>query len=267
MTRKSKFDLNQIFEYWSRRPEEFKIDHRSSWYDLPMIKREISHVAEHLEGGWKVLDAGCGNGFTACELAKQKDLNIHGIDYVPELIDAATKGLADQPGHISDRVSFSVGNILEIDADDSAFDAVVSIRVLINLHNFENQIRAINECARVVKPGGKILLSEATKQGRDNLNAFRAEWGLPELPVPKFNFYLDLDQLVDNVPAPLRLESIIDFSSTYYVATRLLKPLLASTAKKEIDVGDTNMHWNRWFANVPSIGEYGIQRLLVFTKL
>ena len=40
----------------------------------------------------------------------------------------------------------------------------------------------MEECARVLKPGGILLLSEATIQGWTKLNDFRAEWGLPRDP-------------------------------------------------------------------------------------
>lgn len=60
---------------------------------------------------------------------------------------------------------------------------------------------------------------------------------------------------------------VSNFSSTYYVATRVIKPLLIQALGTQIDVADANMEWNRWFSQLPSWGNYGTQKLFVFRKV
>jgi SAM-dependent methyltransferase len=149
---------------------------------------------------------------------------------------------------------------------DASYDKVTAIRVIINLGEWERQRAALLECARVVRPGGLLLLSEATVQGWQRLNKLRREWGLPDIPMPPFNRYLDQDAVVAALSPRLELVGIADFASTYYVGTRVLKPLLARALGASVDVADPEAEWNRWCAQLPAWGDYGTQKLFVFRK-
>jgi len=59
---------------------------------------------------------------------------------------------------------------------------------------------------------------------------------------------------------------MVNFSSTYYIGTRVLKPLLIKALSADIDVADPDMEWNRWFAQLPAWGDYGTQELFIFKK-
>jgi len=65
----------------------------------------------------------------------------------------------------------------------------------------------------------------------------------------------------------MQLIEISNFASTYYVGTRVLKPLLALATKAPLNVADPGAQWNRWFSALPSAGDYGTQKLFVFKKL
>ena len=111
------------------------------------------------------------------------------------------------------------------------------------------------------------MVSEATQQGWNRLNGFRKEWGLPEIPIPPFNHYLNQDQLIEAVSSHhLRLLEVSNFASSYYVGTRVLKPLLIKALGTDVDVADPNMEWNRWCAQLPPFGDYGTQKLFIFKK-
>jgi SAM-dependent methyltransferase len=127
-------------------------------------------------------------------------------------------------------------------------------------------MEGLRECARVVKPGGTLLVSEATVQGWRKLNKFRQEWGLPDIPMPPFNRYIDEDQLVEELPSDLRLLRIVNFASSYYVGTRVLKPLLSKALGGAVNPADPEMEWNRWFSLLPPAGDYGTQKLFIFQK-
>jgi len=163
-------------------------------------------------------------------------------------------------------VTFGVGDITALKQPDAAFDKLTVIRVVINLGAWENQAKALRECARVLKPGGMLLLSEATLQGWRRLNEFRAEWTLPEIPMPPFNSYLDEDSVAQAVRDSMELVELVNFASSYYVGTRVVKPLLARALGGEIDAADPKMHWNRWCSELPPAGDYGTQKLFVFRK-
>jgi len=98
------------------------------------------------------------------------------------------------------------------------------------------------------------------------LNQFRREWNLPDISIPSFNKYIDQDQLIESVSDILDIIEIKNFTSTYYIGTRVLKPLLINALGQNIDVADPDMEWNRWFSQLPSWGDYGTQKLFVFRK-
>jgi ubiquinone/menaquinone biosynthesis C-methylase UbiE len=262
-----RFSLEQIREFWIQQAREHGQSPAASWSDKMAIELEIREIFKRLADGDRILDVGCGNGYSTLQLALQKRVDILGLDFIPEMIDQARITLQKVVNKLSGKVEFKVGDITALDEPSDAYDKVVVVRTIINLGEWDRQIKGLLECGRVLKPGGMLLLSEATLQGWNQLNSFRREWGLPDIPMPPFNQYLDQKEVIQTVSTDLRLIELDNFSSTYYVGTRVLKPLLIQALGAKIDVADPNMEWNRWFAELPSWGNYGIQKLFVFEKM
>jgi len=232
-----------------------------------LIEMEIDQLDKYLENGDKVLDVGCANGYSTLQLASRKKICITGIDFIPKMIKQAGLRLHKMDRKIAGEANFKVGDITCLSEPAESYDKVIVVRVLINLREWRHQIKGLNECIKVLRPGGTLLLSEATLQGWRQLNKFRKEWKLPAIPMPVFNQYVDQRKLIKAALPHLKLVKVVDFASTYYVATRVIKPLLIKAAGLNIDVADTGMEWNRWFSQWPSWGDYGTQKLFVFEKL
>jgi ubiquinone/menaquinone biosynthesis C-methylase UbiE len=214
----------------------------------------------------RVIDIGCANGFSTIKYAERFNINIKGVDYVPEMIAAARDRLAAQAERLKGAATFEVGDIMALDEPDGRYDAAIVTRVIINLGEREKQIAAIREAARIIKVGGALLVSEATREGLQRLNSFRSEWGLEPIPEPPFNRYID-EQLARTAATDLLdLEEISNFASTYFVGTRVLKPLLASASSSRVDPARGEMEWNRFFSLLPAAGDYGTQKLFVFRR-
>ncbi|MCB0200191.1 MAG: class I SAM-dependent methyltransferase [Anaerolineae bacterium] len=261
-----KFGLEQIRGFWTQQALKHGTSPVASWSDKPIIEMEIREVLKHLADGDRILDIGCANGYSTIQLASQKRVNIRGLDYVPEMIEQARVHLSEVAHKLLGEVEFAIGDITALHEPAGIYDQVVVIRVIINLGDWHHQLKGLRECIRVLKPGGLLLLSEATVQGWNRMNSFRHEWGLPDVPMPPFNQYLDEEQVVEAVSSDLQLIEINNFSSTYYVGTRVLKPLLIQALGAQIDVADPDMEWNRWFSQLPALGDYGTQKLFVFRK-
>jgi hypothetical protein len=116
---------------------------------------------------------------------------------------------------------------------------------VINLDSWESQARGLREAARTVRAGGLLLLSEATVQGHGKINDLRGEWGLPPIPEPDFNRYLDEDAVCEALADEAELVELVNFASTYFVGTRVIKPLLAQLLDRAELIADPNSHWNR----------------------
>jgi len=65
----------------------------------------------------------------------------------------------------------------------------------------------------------------------------------------------------------MELIDIINFSSTYYIGTRVLRPLLAKALDMNIDYTNHNMEINRLFSLLPAYGDYGTEKLFVLRKV
>ena len=261
-----KLTLEEIKDFWTRQAAEYGQSPSVSWSDHRVIEMEIRELVRRLDDGDKVLDVGCANGFSTIQLASQKAIEIRGLDYLPEMIEQARASMRSLPSSMPGKIDFDVGNIMAIPEPSGVYDKVVVIRVVINLGEWSNQLTALRECARVLKPGGVLLLSEATIQGWSKLNDLRREWGLPDIPMPGFNSYLDEQKVIDFMAAEFELVELVNFASTYFVGTRLLKPLLARALGGKMDPANPNAEWNRWFSTLPAWGDYGTQKLFVFRK-
>jgi len=96
------------------------------------------------------LDVGCGEG-RFCRMLKSRGVDTVGIDPTPALIAAARARDADGVYHeaAAEHLPF----------EDGSFDLVVSYLSLIDISNIEC---AIPEMARVLKPGGSLLIANLT---------------------------------------------------------------------------------------------------------
>ncbi len=259
--------LEEIKRFWTSQAIREGQDHAASWGDRPVIELEIKEIGGHLRDGQRVIDIGCANGYSTVQYAAQRKISIKGVDYVPEMVNCAIERLAGIKSQLSGFVEFAVGDITDLHGEqDNSYDSAIVTRVIINLPNAESQADGLSECARIVRPGGLLLLSEATVEGWERLNAFRQEWNLPPIPQPSFNTYVRQPALVEALSQVMNLEAVIDFSSSYYVATRVFKPLLAQLSGNKAEVANTNMEFNRFSALLPPCGDYGVQKLFVFRK-
>jgi ubiquinone/menaquinone biosynthesis C-methylase UbiE len=262
----AKFSLEQIRDFWTQQAMEHGQAPSASWSDRMVIEMEIREILKRLSSGDRVLDVGCANGYSTVQLASQVETHVRGIDNIPEMIAQARQRLNGFRERLAGSVDFAEGDVTAIPEPSAAYDKVVSVRVIINLGSWDRQRVGLLEYARVLKPGGLLLLSEATLQGWRRLNAFRREWLLDEIPMPPFNQYLDEHLVVEALSPLLELVELVNFASTYYVGTRVLKPLLSRALGGVIDVANPAMEWNRWFSELPAWGDYGTQKLFVFRK-
>ena len=261
-----KLNEHEIRDYWRNQATNFGEDHRASWTDVHAINLEIAEISSRLRNDTRVIDIGCANGFSTINFAQRFRIDIKGVDYIPEMIAAANARLSALAAPPMGSVTFAIGDITGLDEPDSHYDTAIVTRVIINIGQREKQITAIREAARVVKKGGILLVSEATREGLQRLNSFRSEWGLPPIPEPPFNNYVDEELARTAAPDLLVLEEISNFASTYFVGTRVLKPLLASAVGNKIDPARAEMEWNRFFSLLPASGDYGTQKLLVYRR-
>lgn len=111
-----------------------------------------ARVYELLAGrpGGVLLDVGCGPGVTVADLTA-KGFEFHGVDIAPVMIAECER----RYGHLPS-AHFSVGVIERLNFPDAFFDVVVAMGVV---EYVDDDDVAIKEMARVLKPGGSIIVT------------------------------------------------------------------------------------------------------------
>jgi ubiquinone/menaquinone biosynthesis C-methylase UbiE len=129
------------------------------------LEREVWKAAG-LKPGMNVLDAACGPGFTACELAKAVGAGaVTGIDLNEELVFVAHQAKVSEKVN---NVSFRTGNLYDLDLPENAFDFVYARFVFQHL---EKPQLALSNIRKVLKPGGVLCVLDID----DNWTSFSPE--------------------------------------------------------------------------------------------
>jgi ubiquinone/menaquinone biosynthesis C-methylase UbiE len=191
-----------IKEYWNKNAQKFQGSYEASWADIYAINLEIETIGQYIKDGDNVLDVGCANGYSTLSQWKNNRLkSIVGVDYSNNMIEYA-KINQNNFGLRDDNIKFYEGDIRNLEFEDNTFDVVYTTRVLINLSNWEQQKQGISECIRVVKKGGKVILSEAFWEPLVLLNSIRKIVNLKPLVEHDFNRYLKqgyLEEYLNNI--------------------------------------------------------------------
>jgi ubiquinone/menaquinone biosynthesis C-methylase UbiE len=120
-------------------------------YKFPWIMERIEREAALLRGR-HLLEIGCGMGYDSLEFLK-RGVRVTAIDLTENAVRMAARHFEVEGVK---PVAVQVGDALALDFPDSSFDAVWSNGVL---HATGDTQRAIDEVRRVLKPGGRAIIS------------------------------------------------------------------------------------------------------------
>jgi ubiquinone/menaquinone biosynthesis C-methylase UbiE len=118
--------------------------------ELPVFVRMLDRAGIDLRGG-RLLEIGCGNGYGMSLLAERfRPSRLAGIDLMPEQIERARARLPQS-------AEVAVGDATRLEFADASFDGVFVFGIL---HHIPAWRTALAEIARVLRPGGVLLIEE-----------------------------------------------------------------------------------------------------------
>jgi demethylmenaquinone methyltransferase/2-methoxy-6-polyprenyl-1,4-benzoquinol methylase len=173
--------------------------------------RERAADRTELGPGDVALDACCGTGDLAFELARRVEPGgrVIGSDFAEQMLDLARRKAGERG---IDSVRFEFGDAMALSYDDETFDAVT---VGFGVRNLADLDRGIGELARVLKPGGRLVILEITNPRRPPLSTFFSLWFDRVVPIlgtlaGDRDAYTYLPESVKRFPAPEGLAMIMD---------------------------------------------------------
>jgi ubiquinone/menaquinone biosynthesis C-methylase UbiE len=128
-------------------------------YDSDELTKRLGELLA-LQPGDRVLDVASGVGTSAIFLAQIFGCQVVGIDFAVQNVDRANANAAE--AGLTGLVQFKVGDAERLPFDDNEFDALICECAFCT---FPSKPEAANEFARVLRPGGKIGLSDLTRSG------------------------------------------------------------------------------------------------------
>jgi ubiquinone/menaquinone biosynthesis C-methylase UbiE len=268
-------NLEEIRAHWADWSRSWGTDLRATTRGATAKQLEIDALSRRFartlgtDPKGSVLEVGCGNGINCVSLAARfSGLRLHGIDIVEGMIESAGKNAVDRK--VSDRVTFSVGDALEpakAAGVSGNYDLVFTDRCIINLNTTALQVQAIGAMARLVRPGGHLVMIENSAETHARQNDLRQMLGLERRKVAEFNLFFDDAAIRAALPGlGLELVDVEDFGSLHDL---VLYVLLPTTNGGEIDytnplvakAAELNAKMSAAFPG--SLGAFGQNRMYV----
>ena len=203
--------IKKRYDRWSRYYDTFDLggvnDHKKLAVDL--LK---------LEPNARVMDIGVGTGAIIPYLARQlgEEGQVIGIDFSEKMVNVANQRF--QKEGIASKAKAMVADGTKLPFPDNHFDAIIATFAFTS---FPEPEKAINECARVLRPGGRFSILDTGKPANKKHQLKYRYLKFTMWKAGYTNIGLDIPKLVKN--SGLKLHKIQRFSGSFAYITLALK--------------------------------------------
>lgn len=122
---------------------------QANMVDEEQLEKPIA--AAKFKSSDKILDLGCGLGYTSEYLSDLSGANILGIDFAKDAIDSAK----NRTSFKRERVRFQHGNLNSIALHPARFDCILAIDTLYFVNSIAKTIKELKE---ILNPNGRLLV-------------------------------------------------------------------------------------------------------------
>lgn len=161
--------LRGVLERRQTKSQEFFASAAAQW---DRLRGELFGRASYLHAfpglldpAWIVGDLGCGTGQVAASLAPFV-AGVIAVDRSADMLQAARRRVRELPN-----VEVRRGELEALPVQDAGLDAAT---LLLVLHHLPDPVAALAEAARVLRPGGRLLISDMLPHDRE---AYRQQMG------------------------------------------------------------------------------------------
>jgi len=138
----------------------------------------IAAVRNCVHGGENILDLGTGSGVLAILAVKLGADHVFGLDIDPNAVEnAAENALLNE---VADKIDVAEGSMDKIEGTD-IYDMVISNLIM------EGIVELFDDFHRVLKPGGKMILSGILTQQVEELNEFLSQRNIKDYRITTLN--------------------------------------------------------------------------------
>lgn len=135
---------------------------------FPSAVRDVAIARAYLRPEMHVADVGCGTGFLAAGLAPLVE-RVYALDGSPAMLEVARRNLA----HFTN-VTYHLTDGGALPLPDASVDAVLANMYL---HHCPDPAAAIREMARLLRPGGRLVITDLDQHSHEWLRTEMAdEW-------------------------------------------------------------------------------------------
>lgn len=140
--------------YWPDPAENISMEDAQDHYTDLMIH----HL--RIQPGEQLLDVGCGTGEPALRLIRTTGAKVTGITISQVQVDSANQRAREQG--LSDSAHFELVDAMMLPYEDESFDAAWALETLFHM---PDRGQVLREIARVLRPGGRLVIAEAIETG------------------------------------------------------------------------------------------------------
>jgi ubiquinone/menaquinone biosynthesis C-methylase UbiE len=138
-----------IRESYDRLADEYARQIYNELQSKPLDREFLNRFAAEVSGRGEACDMGCGPGQVACYL-RDRGASVFGLDLSPQMVEQARQ--------LNPDISFREGNMLALDLPDASLAGIAAFYAIVNIPR-ESQPQVFREMARVLQPGGLLLLA------------------------------------------------------------------------------------------------------------
>lgn len=136
----------------------YDLNNRVHSLGLDQSWRKYAVKAARVNEGDTVADIACGTGdLTEMFARRSPAADIIGLDFTPEMLDIARDKQATRPDQIKSRIRYQQGDAQSLPLDDNSADV---LSIAFGIRNVQDPAAAFREFARVLKPGGRLVVLE-----------------------------------------------------------------------------------------------------------